>query len=80
MLFPILGPNSLPVVVAQPDEIHANSTASVLEWYDRPEHTTSCSNEEDSFQYACFMKKCDTNYTNVTQNVKCDKTQNVTTV
>jgi len=29
-----LGPSSLPVVVAQPDERHANRTASVLEWYD----------------------------------------------
>jgi len=28
MLFPTLGPSSLPVVVAQPDERHAN-----LEWY-----------------------------------------------
>jgi len=36
MLFSILGPNSLPVVVAQADEKHANKTASVLEWYDRP--------------------------------------------
>jgi len=33
MLFPILGPSSLSVVVAQPDERHANRTASVLEWY-----------------------------------------------
>jgi len=35
MLFPILGPSSLPVMVAKPDERHANTTASVLEWYDR---------------------------------------------
>jgi len=35
MLFPTLGPSSLPVVVAQPDEKHANRAASVLEWYDR---------------------------------------------
>jgi len=35
MLFPTLEPSSLPVVVAQPDERHANRTASVLEWYDR---------------------------------------------
>jgi len=27
---PILGPSSLPVVVTQPDERHANRTASVL--------------------------------------------------
>jgi len=31
MLFPTLGPNSLPIVVDQPDERHANRTASVLE-------------------------------------------------
>jgi len=31
MIFPILGPSSLPVVVAQPDERHANRIASVLE-------------------------------------------------
>jgi len=29
------GPSSLPVVVAQPDQRHANRTASMLEWYDR---------------------------------------------
>jgi len=34
MLFPTLGPSSLLVVVAQPDERH-NRIASVLEWYDR---------------------------------------------
>jgi len=39
MLFPIFWgqavyPCSLPVVVAQPDERHANRAASVLEWYD----------------------------------------------
>jgi len=33
MLFLILGPSSLPIVVAQPDERHANKTASVLEWH-----------------------------------------------
>jgi len=35
MLFPTLEPSSLPVVVAQPNERHANGAASVLEWYDR---------------------------------------------
>jgi len=35
MLFPILGPSSLPVVVAQSDERPANRIASVLEWYDK---------------------------------------------
>jgi len=35
MLFPILSPSSLLIVVAQPDEKHANRTASVLKWYDR---------------------------------------------
>jgi len=41
MLFPTLGPSSLPVVVAQPDERHASRTASVLECYDRHRATTS---------------------------------------
>jgi len=31
MLFPTLGPSSLPVVVTQPDKRHANRAASVLE-------------------------------------------------
>jgi len=35
MLFPTLGPSSLSVVVAQPDERHADRTGSVMEWYDR---------------------------------------------
>jgi len=35
MLFLTLGPSSLPIVVAQPDERHANRTAFVLSWYDR---------------------------------------------
>jgi len=35
MLFSILGPNSLSIVVAQPDETQANKTVTVLEWYDR---------------------------------------------
>jgi len=30
-----LGPSSLPAVVAQPDERHANRTAFVVKWYDR---------------------------------------------
>jgi len=34
MLFPTLGPSSLLVVVAQPGERHANTAASVLEWFD----------------------------------------------
>jgi len=34
MLFTTLGPSSLPIVVAQPDERHANRIASV-KWYDR---------------------------------------------
>jgi len=39
-------------VAAQPDERHANRTASVLEWYDRHRTYniwTSGSNEEDDF-------------------------------
>jgi len=48
ILFPILGPSSLPVVVVQPDERQANRTASVLEWYmTNTEDTTSGSNKED---------------------------------
>jgi len=36
MLFPTLETsNLLPTVVVQPDERHANKTASALEWYDR---------------------------------------------
>jgi len=59
MLLLILGPSSLPVVVAQPDERHANRTASVLLWYDRTQSiTTSCSNEEDvnitSLDHCCM--------------------------
>jgi len=42
MLFPILGPSSLPVVVAQPDERHAKRAYSA----------TSSSNEEEEFQVA----------------------------
>jgi len=34
-LFPNLGSSSLSVVVAQPNERHANRTAYMLEWYDR---------------------------------------------
>jgi len=30
-----MGPSSLLVVVAQPNERHANRTTSVLEWHDR---------------------------------------------
>jgi len=35
MLFSILGPSSLPVVAAQPDECQANRTTSVLGWYNK---------------------------------------------
>jgi len=35
MLFTVLVPSSLPVVVAQPDERHANRTVSALDWYGR---------------------------------------------
>jgi len=48
MLFPTLGPSSLPFVMAQSDERHANRTAYVLEGItDREHSTTSGSNEED---------------------------------
>jgi len=51
MLFSILGSSSLPVVVAQPDERHANRTAYVLErGMTYTEHSTSSSNEEDLFE------------------------------
>jgi len=46
MLFPILGPNSLPIEVTQPDERHANKTTSVLKWYDIS-IIASGSNEEE---------------------------------
>jgi len=43
----ILGLSSLLVVMAQPDERHANRTDCVLERYDSTQHsTTSGSNEE----------------------------------
>jgi len=51
MIFPILGPSSLPVVVAQPDERHANRAASVLECYDTHRATTSDSNEEEKLVF-----------------------------
>jgi len=43
-------------VVTQPDERHANRTASVLEWYDkhRAYSITSGSNEEKD-QYNCVV-------------------------
>jgi len=49
MLFPTLEPSSLPIVVAQPDETHANIRASVLECNDRRKaySTTSGLNEEE---------------------------------
>jgi len=49
MLFPTLGPSSLPVLVAQPDERHAKRTASVLEMAmtDTEYSITSSSNEEE---------------------------------
>jgi len=52
MLFPTLESSSLPVEVAQTDESHANTTASVLEWYDR-QSITSGSNEEVHFLFFC---------------------------
>jgi len=46
MLFPTWG--SLPIVMTQPDETHANWTASVLEYMTGTEHSiTSGLNEED---------------------------------
>jgi len=45
MLFPMLRLSSLPVMVVQSDERHANRTASVLEGMTVTEHTTSGSNK-----------------------------------
>jgi len=54
MLFPTLGPSSLPIVVVQPGERHANRIVSVLEWYERHK-ALYCSiisglNEEDKLR------------------------------
>jgi len=46
MLFLKLGPSSLPIVVTQPNERHANRTASVLECMIGTEHRTSGSNKD----------------------------------
>jgi len=51
-------------VVAQPDERHANRTASVLEWYDRhrakyndtEQSTTSSSNEEEAKEIVFYSQ------------------------
>jgi len=59
MLFPTLGPSSLLIVVAQPDERHANRTASVLEYYDRhrgTEHSTTSSSNEEEEDYSLNLK------------------------
>jgi len=57
MLFPIFGSSSLPVAVAQPDERHANRTASVLVVWQ-----TFGSNELDllnrNLQYNKILKDC----------------------
>jgi len=45
MLFLTLGPSSLPVVVAQPDESHANRAA--YKWTNTEHCTISSSNEEE---------------------------------
>jgi len=46
-MFPTLGLSSLPVVVAQPDEKHANRAASWSGMTDTEHSTTSSSNEEE---------------------------------
>jgi len=53
MLFPTLEPSRLPIVVTQPDERHANRTASVWSGMTDTEHTTSGSNEEEDC--LCFF-------------------------
>jgi len=57
MLFSTLGPSSLPVVVAQPDERHANRTASMLEWYmTDTQHVTSDLNKAaESVHSICIL-------------------------
>jgi len=55
MLFSILQPSSLPVVVAQPDERHANRAAFVLEWYDR--YRAFGSNEEDASGISIWVRR-----------------------
>jgi len=54
MLIPTLGTSSLPVVVAQPDERHANRTASVLEWYETKDMQTE--------QLLCWSGMTDTEH------------------
>jgi len=59
MLFPILGPSSLPVVVAQPDERHANRTVPCCCWSGMTdtEHTAFGSNEEEKEELVVFSIK-----------------------
>jgi len=45
MLTPTLGPSSLPVVVAQPDERQASRTAIVLEWLTDTEHIAATASD-----------------------------------
>jgi len=47
MLFPTLGPSSLSVVMAQPDERHANRTASCWSGMTDTEHTSGSNKEEE---------------------------------
>jgi len=47
MLFPILGPSSLPIVAAQPDERLASRTASIWSGMTDMEHTTPGSNNKE---------------------------------
>jgi len=49
MLFLILESSSLSVVVAQPNDRHANRTVSVLEWYVRRRATSGSNDEKESF-------------------------------
>jgi len=63
MLFSVLRQSSRPVL-AQPDERHANRTASVLKWYDRNRHTISRPNEE---KYTLIYL----NFNNKINNLKC---------
>jgi len=53
MLFLSLGPSSLPIVLAQPDERYAHRTVSVLEWYDgyRMQHLVQTNKTDKTYQH-----------------------------
>jgi len=74
MLFSTLGPSSLPVVVAQPDERHANRAASVLEWYDRHRAIIFKKNSATSCKILKTAIRLNS-YEDETGAVKCERTK-----